>query len=403
MTRTRPSNRAWYWAIFTCFFLQGALFATWASRTPEVKANLGLNTAQMGLFTLMMAIGSLSGLLLGGRFVPKIGAKRTILIAYSISGLSLLSLGIFSTSGNLLLSGISIALMGASLGTGGIAINLESADIDHTSTKSLLPSFHGAYSTGNLGGAALGTFLIFIVVPIPLQFAAIGLGFIAVAWFASRSIPHDSGKSIKEDMSTAEIATIPTRSENIKAMRDPRAIRISFIVLGFALAEGAAAAWLPISLTATGMTDAAAAGCYTMFAAAMAIARLAGGPVVDRLGRSRILLLMGSLAISGIVIVMLTNTIHLPYLGSFLWGLGCSMGFPLCVSAITDEKRFAQTRVQMIFLTANFAGLTGPPLLGGLGQVFGLFTAFGLPVALLTGGLFANKSTKPLQSVDARR
>lgn len=93
----------------------------------------------------------------------------------------------------------------------------------------------------------------------------------------------------------------------------------------------------------------------------------------------------------------------MPYLGSFLWGLGCSMGFPLCVSAITDEKRFAQTRVQMIFLTANFAGLTGPPLLGGLGQVFGLFTAFGLPVALLTGGLFANKSTKPLQSVDARR
>lgn len=400
-TRIRPSNRSWYWAIFTCFFLQGALFATWASRTPEVKANLSLNTAQMGLFTLVMAIGSLSGLLLGGRFVPKIGAKRTILFAYSISGLSLIALGLSTTEGNLIIGSLSIAILGASLGTGGIAINLESADIDHTSSKSLLPSFHGAYSSGNLGGAALGTLLIFIVVPVPLQFTAIGLGFIAIALIASRSIPHDSGKRIKEDMTTQEIAIIPTRAENFRAMRDPRAIKISFIVLGFALAEGAAAAWLPISLTATGMTDAGAAGCYTMFAAAMAIARLTGGPVVDKLGRSRILLVIGSLAISGIVIVMLTNVIHQPYLGAFLWGLGCSLGFPLCVSAITDEKRYAQTRVQMIFLTGNVASLTGPPLLGGIGQLFGLFTAFGLPVVLMTGGLFTNKATEPLPSVDS--
>ncbi len=403
MTRRRPSNRAWYWAIFTCFFLHGVLFATWASRTPEVKANLGLNTAQMGLFTLVMAIGSLSGLLLGGRFVPQIGAKRTILIAYTVSGVSLIGLGLTTTSGDLVLSSIAIGILGASLGTGGIGINLESADIDHTSTKSLLPSFHGAYSSGNLGGAALGTFLIFIVVPISFQFAAIGLGFIAIALIASRSIPHDSGKSITEDMTTAEIATIPSRAENIRAMRDPRALKISFIVLGFAMAEGAAAAWLPISLTATGMSDASAAGCYTMFAAAMAIARLAGGPVVDKIGRSKILLVMGILAVIGIIIVMMTNYIHLPYLGSFLWGLGCSLGFPLCVSAITDEKRYAQTRVQMIFLTGNLAGLTGPPLLGGIGQLLGLFTAFGLPVVLLTGGLFVNTSTKLKSSFDARR
>lgn len=399
----RPSNRAWYWAIFTCFFLHGALFATWASRTPEIKTNLALNTAQMGLFTLVMAIGSLSGLLVGGRLVPQFGAKRTILIAYTITGLSLVSLGFSSTAGNLPLAVVSLAFLGSSLGSGGIAINMESAAIDHTSPKSLLPSFHGAYSTGNLGGAALGTLLIFLVVPIPLQFACIGLGFIFVALIAARSIPRDSGMSVTDEMTTQEIATLPTKEEKQKAMRDPRALTISFIVLGFALAEGAASAWLPISLTATGMSDTAAAGCYTMFAAAMAIARLTGGPIVDRFGRSKLLLVLGMVAITGIVTVMLTDVIHMPYLGAFLWGLGCSLGFPLCVSAITDEKRFAQSRVQMIFLTANFAGLTGPPVLGGIGQLFGLFTAFGLPVILMFGGLFANNATKPIKVVDARR
>ena len=57
----------------------------------------------------------------------------------------------------------------------------------------------------------------------------------------------------------------------------------------------------------------------------------------------------------------------------------------------------------MIFFTANVAGLTGPPVLGGLGQLFGLFTAFGLPVTLMIGGLFANKATRPIDIVDARR
>lgn len=357
----------------------------------------------MGLFTLTMAIGSLVGLLVGGKIAPQIGAKRTILWSYLIAGLSLVSLGYVTTAGNIFLSVISIALLGASMGAGGIAINLESAAIDHTSHKSLLPSFHGSFSTGNLGGAALGTFIIFLAVPIPLQFTLIGILFIVVALLAARSIPQDSGKLITEDMSTEEIMTIPTAAEVRVAMRDPRSLKISFIVLGFAFAEGAASAWLPISLTNAGLSDTAAAGCYTMFAAAMAIARLSGGPVVDRFGRSRVLFVLGLFAVTGIAIVMATNVIHMPYLGAFLWGLGCSLGFPLCVSAITDEKRFARNRVKMIFLTGNIAGLTGPPVLGGLGQVFGLFAAFALPFSFLSSGLFFNKQTRPLDSVDARR
>lgn len=74
----RPSNRAWYWAIFTSFGIQGVFFATWVSRTPEIQQLLSLNTGQMGLFALILAIGSLAGLLLGNTAVPLLGPESQL-------------------------------------------------------------------------------------------------------------------------------------------------------------------------------------------------------------------------------------------------------------------------------------------------------------------------------------
>jgi dipeptide/tripeptide permease len=102
------------------------------------------------------------------------------------------------------------------------------------------------------------------------------------------------------------------------------------------------------------------------------------------------------MAASGIVIVMLTNVIHLPYLGAALWGLGCSLGFPLCIASITDDPRLAPPRVSMVYVSGNFGSLAIPPILGGIGQFLGLFAAFAIPVALIAAGLSVNKSTRPV-------
>nr|WP_246323561.1 MFS transporter [Alpinimonas psychrophila] len=193
-----------------------------------------------------------------------------------------------------------------------------------------------------------------------------------------------------------EIRTIPSKKERLAVWREPRTLRVALIGLSFTLAEGTAATWLPISLVDAGLTPAAAAACFTVFVAFMAVGRLGGGIFVDRYGRSRVLLVIAVIAASGIVIVMLTNVINLPYLGAALWGLGCSLGFPLCIASITDDPRLAPPRVSMVYVSGNFGSLAIPPMLGGIGQYLGLFVAFAIPVALIAAGISVNKATKPL-------
>ena len=396
----RPSNRAWYWAIFTSFGIQGVFFATWVSRTPEIQQLLSLNTGQMGLFALILAIGSLAGLLLGNTAVPLFGARKSIVLSFIVAAAVLPVLGFAAIGHNLVLSIVAAFLYGASMGAGGIASNIEGAMLDSRSTRSLLPSLHGSFSFGTLIGAGLGTISIILGVGVAVQFSAMAVISIVASVVAASFIPSDSGLRQHADMSTMEIRTIPSKKERLAVWREPRTLRVALIGLSFTLAEGTAATWLPISLVDAGLTPAAAAACFTVFVAFMAVGRLGGGIVVDRFGRSRVLLVIALIAASGIVIVMLTNVINLPYLGAALWGLGCSLGFPLCIASITDDPRLAAPRVSMVYVSGNFGSLAIPPLLGGIGQYLGLFAAFAIPVALITAGISVNKATQPVSAQD---
>lgn len=395
-SRYRPSDRAWYWAIFVAFGVQGILFATWVSRTPEIQRLLSLDTAQMGLFSLVMALGSLLGLLLGGSIIPHIGARKAIVGCLVSSTILLPTSGYFITIHHLVFAGIGAFIYGATLGLAGIASNIEAAMIDRKSSKSLLPSIHGSFSFGTLIGAGLGTLAIILDVDVLRQFSVMSIFFVIAAVVTALFVPRDSGRRMHGDMSTTEIRTIPSRAERRSVWREPQTLKIALIGLSFTLAEGTAATWLPISLVDAGLTAASAAGCFTVFVAFMAAGRLGGGFAVDRFGRSVVLVFIAVLAASGIIMVMLTNVIHLPYLGSALWGLGCSLGFPLCIASLTDDPRLAPQRVSLAFITGNFGSLAIPPLLGGIGQFLGLFAAFALPVGVIAAGILVNKSTKPL-------
>ena len=394
--RSLRSHRAWYWVVFTGFVMQGVLFATWVSRTPEIQASLHLDTAGMGAFTLALALGSLSGMLLGGQAVHRFGVKTTLAVSYGLSSTLLICLGFVTSTGQLALSTVTVAVLGAAMGCGGLSINIEGANVDRGSRRTLLPSLHGAFSAGTLLGGAIGTLAIIAGVSVNMQFLAIGLLCFVVNAALAVLMPRD--ENLFTQAVTLTDTTKPSRKERAAVWREKRTLIVAFIVLGFNLAEGTASTWLPIAMVDTGMTEASATATYTTFAAAMTLARFSGGYVVDRIGRSRSLLLFASITVVGILTVIATPLIALPFLGAFLWGVGNSMGFPLCVSTISDEPRLSASRVGILALSSNVAGLAGPPLIGGMGQILGLLTAFYAPVLLLGSGMTLNRFTRPTRS-----
>lgn len=403
MSKQLLSGRAWYWFTFAAFGVQGLYFSTWVSRTPEIQKLLGLDTAQMGLFTLAMAVGSLLGLLISGPIIARFGTRIVLIIAYSAGSLFLSLLGIAAEMQLLPLATMAIVLVGFSGGSGGLAINIEGANVDRSSPKSLLPSLHGAFSLGSLLGGAIGTLAIVAGVSVQANLIGMSVLVFVVTLFVCIPLPKTSGMHVHGDMNTDQIQTVASARERRRVWREPQTLMVAFIVIGFNLAEGTASTWLPIALVDAGLSAAIATASYTVFAGAMAVGRLSGGPIVDYLGRSKALIAFAGITALGILIVILTGWIALPLVGAALWGLGNSIGFPLCVSAVSEEPRLAGTRVGVLVIASNSSGIAGPPLLGFIGQAAGLFTAFLVPFFLLLAGMSFNRATRTHSTVTARR
>ena len=68
---------------------------------------------------------------------------------------------------------------------------------------------------------------------------------------------------------------------------------------------------------------------FTLFVAAMTLGRFVGGRLVDRLGTKNTLLIMGLIGLLGVALFITGTNPYLVGLGSMMWGLGSSLGFPL--------------------------------------------------------------------------
>jgi len=378
------------------FLLHGLFFSSWVSRSPEVQSLLGLTTFHMGVFVTVMSVGSIVGTYFGVRVVGWIGARNTVRVTYLCVSGAYIFLGFAATAGDVLISSIMIFFVGFSASVGGLSNNLQGARLEHVSPRSILPRLHGMFSLGMLAGAGIGALVISLGISVATQFLCIGILVAVCGFLASYGVPRNDKMTQHEDMTTAELRQVPSKSEWRNVWREKRTLTIAFICMTFVIGESVAATWLPIALVDTGIGEASAALAFMFFSIAMTIGRFVGGYVIDRLGRVRTTAVIASVACVGILIVMATNVVHLAYLGALLWGFGCSLGFPIAVSALSDDQRMAPPRVNAMVMTVQTANLAAGPALGALGQVVGLLGAFTVPVALLVGSIFSSPATAPL-------
>ena len=379
------------------FLLHGLFFSNWVSRSPEVKDLLELSTFQMGILATVMTVGAITGTYFGVALVSRLGARNIVRTTYLGLSAAYVILGLSVTSGDLLVSASMVFVIGFTSSVGGLSNNLEGSRLDYLSRRSILPSLHGMFSLGMLIGSGLGALFLSWHVPLAAQFTGMAVFVALGGLIGAQGIPRSSGRAIRDDMSTSEIRQIPSRKEARGVWRESRTVWIAFIGMSFVLAESAAGTLLPIALVNSGMSQADGALGFMFFAIAMAVGRFGGGFVMDVIGRVKTTALIASIACIGIMIVMANGMLHAPYLGAFLWGLGCSLGFPIVVSALSDDQRMAPPRVNALVMTAQVSNLAAGPALGGLGQLFGLFGAFALPLTFLGVATGASRMTAPLR------
>jgi lipopolysaccharide export LptBFGC system permease protein LptF len=72
-----------------------------------------------------------------------------------------------------------------------------------------------------------------------------------------------------------------------------------------------------------------------------------------------------------------------------------AIGFPMSVSSMGDDPVLAPGRINMIITVVYISSMTVGPALGAVGQVAGIYAAFGIPLAFLIASAALSKVTKP--------
>src|SRR6476661_3213058 len=126
-------------AVFTAFALNGAAFAAFASRVPDIKHALGLSAGELGLTLLAASLGSVLGLPLSGWIVHHLGAARTLLGAAVVQSVGLLGVGVVDNRA-VVMAGL--FLVGVGTGIFDVAMNLEGASVERLLGRAIMPHFH---------------------------------------------------------------------------------------------------------------------------------------------------------------------------------------------------------------------------------------------------------------------
>lgn len=378
-------------AVAAAFVLNGMVYGSWVGRVPALAHQVGADEADLGLALLGQVAGLLAGATFAGWACAAMGTRRVTLTALPAMCLALIVLSLPDNYG---LLGAAFFLIGFTVGTLDVAMNICAVFVTEQLQRPLMSFFHAVFSIGAVGGsggAALAAGADWGTRPHFLLVAALALSLTAV--FA-RYLPKVGAEQTKKSSASAteEEAAADAAAGNKRAAPHPaRQVMLWLIALALfcgAIGEGAMANWSVLFLDEErGLSASAAAAGYTVFSITTVMIRLLGVRLEENLGPYLLLSLCGGTAAGGLLIAVALPWAAAGYAGLALAGIGFALIFPV---AIGQAGKYGQAmgtsgEREVGFATSvAYVGLvSGPPAIGGLAHATSLSVALGIVSAVV--------------------
>ena len=369
--------RSLRWVLFALFIVLGIATSTWVTRTPALRDALQASTEQMGLILFGFSMGSMVGILTANLLVERLQARKAAAAGMTMNfiGLSLLAVGAGFASIPVVIAGF--MLFGLGMGWADIAVNVEAGALERMHQHPMMTTLHGCFSLGAMLGALLGSAMAWWHVPVLWHLLGVAvLGAVFAVPLLQRVENHSHQPVHEAEASRTEGGFV------LKAFKDSRVLLIGLFALGLALTEGAAHDWLPL-LMVDGYQFSNAQGTliYMLFTLGVTVSRLGGHWLLQRFTRLTLMRASAVFGGLGLVVVVFAQSPVLGALAVVCWGLGSALGFPLALSAAAEGEGNSAQRVGAVASLGYVAILVGPPVLGLIGEQWGLRLAM-LPVCV---------------------
>lgn len=365
-----PGDRRALVAVATQFFVNGALFASFFPRLPEIRDKVDITVDQVGLFLSIAGICGLISSALVGRVIGRFGTRWVMAGGAAVVSLSLPVIG-FAQSVPVLVIGL-IGMLAFDVFVD-VAMNMQGSWLSARRHTPVMSRLHGLWSLGTVAGGLSASRIAAAGVPLSVHLSGAAAVLLVAVVFVSRG-------ALRNDEAPVEAVASDRRSR-------PGGQRWALALFVLAGLSASAVEATSIDWAAFRFADDYGSGAgfaalgYVAVTAGMTVGRIGGDWVDVRLGSVRLgwvsaLLSGGGLAAATLVAVETVNLV-----GYFVAGVGVASLLP----AIYDRaaKHPGRPGAGLGALTAGLrvAGVTLPVLVGALAATS---LSVGAAIALVT-------------------
>jgi MFS family permease len=362
--------------VFAGFFLHAAAMGSIFPRMADIKQQMGVGEQTLGFSLIGVPAGTLLALTFATPLIERIGFRRTLL-----SAIPLAAMGYALAVHALIPALFFLVLMpiGFLIGCVEIVLNTEADRVEHQLNRRIMNRAHSFWSFGFFGAGLVGAGLAQLGLSPQLDLALIAPAILlGVALLLGKFEAAPS--RVAENHHARPTLSLPSMA----------ILTLVMVTSSAMLMEGAGIDWSAIYMRNSFNSGPFMAGvAVAAVTLSQAVIRFFADSYVEKHSPASVSRVLSVVLLAGTIVTLLAISPVVSLIGFALIGVGCSVMFPLSMSAAAQRTdRPSAINVASMAQTSFMIFLLGPPLLGTLGQHFGTPWIYGIGAPLAVLSLF---------------
>ncbi|GGW24880.1 MFS transporter [Streptomyces alanosinicus] len=354
------------------FFAQGATFALLVTRIPAIQDRYGISDALLPVFLAAVPVLAGVGSVTTEQVVKRVRPSRLLRWSQPVVLLALLGAG---AGGRIAELALSLGAFGLAVGALDASMNMLGVSLQRSYGRSIMLSFHAAYSLGGILGASLAWVgahwhLALWVSYLPVVVVLLPATFVGSRWYID-------GDPAPE----AETPGADAGGGVVFKLLLPLCLVMTFAYIGDSTVSNWSAKYLKDVL---GSSEQLATVPYNVYMVTTLLGRAIGDLGVRRFGAVAVVRLGTLVAAGGFAVVASAPGAWVGMLGFTMLGLGLCVLVPQTFAAAGRLFPRASDAAVARLNIFNYVGfLVGSPLVGALGDAWSYRGAMLVPMVLV--------------------
>ncbi|MFI5689845.1 MFS transporter [Streptomyces sp. NPDC051636] len=354
------------------FFAQGATFALLVTRIPAIQDRYGVSDGLLPVFLAAVPILAGVGSVTTEQLVKRIRPSRLLRWSQPVVLLALLGVG---AGGHMAGLGVALGVFGLAVGALDASMNMLGVSLQRTYGRSIMLSFHAAYSLGGILGASLAWAGAHWHLALWVSYLPVVAVLLPAALVGSRFYADGDTAPAEQGHGRGEGGTL------VFKLLLPLCLVMTFAYIGDSTVSNWSAKYLQDTL---GSSEQLATVPYNVYMVTTLLGRTIGDFGVRRFGAVVVVRLGALVAALGFAVVAGAPGEWAGMLGFTLLGLGLCVLVPQTFAAAGRLFPGASDAAIARLNIFNYVGfLVGSPLVGALGDAWNYRGAMLVPMVLV--------------------